>query len=130
MNAARMRRRAPTRMLLVTVTALALVRAAFAGPVLVYRQDAWCPHDRAADAPRITSEQAIARAQTLLPKDFCGPNWYVDGCDYDPEPAFDSWRVYAHQYKLVGGRKEFAGRDHSYVVLDAVGNCLANIPGT
>jgi len=115
---------------LAALVALGVVRAALAGPVLVYRQDGACPHDRPTDAPRITAEQAIARAQALLPRDFCGPDWYVDGCDYDPERAFDSWRVYAHQYKLVGGRKEFAGRDHSYVVLDAVGNCLANIPGT
>jgi len=115
---------------LVAIAAVLVVRAAFAGPVLVYRQDGWCPHDRPADAPRISAEQAIERARALLPKEFCGPDWYVDGCDYDPERAFDSWRVYARQYKLVGGRKEFAGRDHSYIVLDAVGNCLANIPGT
>jgi hypothetical protein len=116
---------------LVAITAMLVARAALAGPVLVYRQgDGWCPHDRPADAPRITAEQAIERAKTLLPKEFCGPDWYVDGCDYDPERAFDSWRVYAHQYKMVGDRKEFAGRDHSYIVLDAVGNCLANIPGT
>ena len=130
MSAAGGRRGAIAWSLLTVVAALFVVRDALAGPVLVYRQDTWCPHDRAADAPRINAEQAIARAQALLPREFCGPNWYVDGCDYDPEHTFDSWRVYAHQYKVVGGRKEFAGRDHSYVVLDAVGNCLANIPGT
>ena len=130
MSAAGGRPRSVAGIVLAMAAAVFAVRAALAGPVLVYRQDAWCPHDRAADAPRITPEQAIARAQALLPKDFCGPNWYVDGCDYDPELALDSWRVYARQYKLVDGRKEFAGRDHSYVVLDAVGNCLANIPGT
>lgn len=115
---------------LAAMAALLVVKSALAGPVLVYRQDGWCPHDRPADAPRITAAQAAERAQALLPKEFCGPNWYVDGCDYDPEQALDSWRVYAHQYKMVDGRKEFAGRDHSYIVLDAVGNCLANIPGT
>ena len=115
---------------LVAIVAVLVARGALAGPVLVYRQDGWCPHDRPADAPRISAEQAIERAKALLPKEFCGPDWYVDGCDYDPERAFDSWRIYAHQYKMVGGHKEFAGRDHSYVVLDAVGNCLANIPGT
>jgi hypothetical protein len=115
---------------LVAIVAVVLTRSALAGPVLVYRQDGWCPHDRPADAPRISAEQAIERAKALLPKEFCGPDWYVDGCDYDPERAFDSWRVYAHQYKMVDGRKEFAGRDHSYVVLDAVGNCKENIQGT
>jgi len=103
---------------------------ALAGPVLVYREGAFCPQDRPATAPRITAAQAVERARELLPKDFCGPTWYVSGCDFDPEWALDTWRVYAHQYKLVDGAKEHRGRDHSYVVLDAVGNCLANIPGT
>ena len=115
---------------LAALVAVLVAKATLAGPVLVYRQDGWCPRDRPADAPRISALQAIERAKALLPKEFCGPDWYVDGCDYDPERAFDSWRVYAHQYKMVDGRKEFAGRDHSYIVLDAVGNCLANIPGT
>ena len=111
-------------------TAFLVASAALAGPVLVYREGAHCPHDRLATAPRITAAQAIERAQALLPADFCGPTWYVSGCDFDPEHAFDNWRVFARQYKLVNGEKEFRGRDHSYVVLDAVGNCLANIPGT
>ena len=111
-------------------TAFLVASAALAGPVLVYREGAYCPHDRPATAPRITAAQAIERAQALLPADFCGPTWYVSGCDFDPEHAFDNWRVFARQYKLVNGEKEFRGRDHSYVVLDAVGNCLANIPGT
>ena len=64
---------------LVAIAAVLVVRAAFAGPVLVYRQDGWCPHDRPADAPRISAEQAIERARALLPKEFCGPDWYVDG---------------------------------------------------
>ena len=54
----------------------------------------------------------------------------MDGCDYDPEYALDSWRVYVQQCKRVDGRKQYEPREHSYVVLDAVGNCLANIPGT
>ena len=103
---------------------------ALAGPVLVYREGAYCPQDRPASAPRITAAQAIERARTLLPGEFCAPTWYVSGCEFDAERAFDTWRVYAHQYKLVDGAKEQRGRDHSYVVLDAVGNCLANIPGT
>jgi hypothetical protein len=107
-----------------------LASAALAGPVLVYREGAYCPRDRPATAPRITAAQAIERASTLLPEGFCGPTWYVSGCDFDPESAFDTWRVYAQQYQLARGEKEYRGRDHSYVVLDAVGNCLANIPGT
>jgi len=103
---------------------------ALAGPVLVYREGAYCPRERPPDAPRITAAQAIERAKALLPAGFCGPTWYVSGCEFDPEWAFDTWRVYAQQYKLVDGVKDARGRDHSYVVLDAVGNCIANIPGT
>ena len=40
------------------------------------------------------------------------------------------WRVYIRQYRLQGGQRDFGGLDHSYVILDRVGNCLANIPGT
>ena len=114
----------------VSVAIFLFAGGALAGPVLVYREGAFCPQDRPATAPRITAAQAVERARELLPKDFCGPTWYVSGCDFDPEWALDTWRVYAHQYKLVDGAKEHRGRDHSYVVLDAVGNCLANIPGT
>lgn len=114
----------------IAAAAFLLASAALAGPVLVYREGADCPRDRPATAPRITAAQAIERASTLLPNDFCGPTWYVSGCDFDPEWAFDTWRVYAQQYTLARGEKEYRGRDHSYVVLDAVGNCLANIPGT
>jgi hypothetical protein len=103
---------------------------ALAGPVEVYREGAFCPRDRGPGSPRISAAQAVERAKALLPKEFCGPNWYVDGCEYDPEEAFDTWRVYAHQYKRIDGINVTKGRDHSYVVLDAVGNCLANIPGT
>ena len=105
--------------------------AALSGPVLVYREGPeFCPRDRPATSPRITAEQAIERARALLPRDFCGPTFFVDGCDFEPEAAYDTWRVFAKQYKLVGGEKRYGGLDHSYVVLDAVGNCLANIPGT
>jgi len=107
-----------------------LLPTALAGPVLVYRDGAYCPRDRPANAPAITAAQAIERAKALLPKDFCGPSWYVSGCDFDPEWAFDTWRVFAQQYKLIDGQREIRGRDHSYVILDAVGNCVANIPGT
>ena len=103
---------------------------ASAGPVLVYREGEACPRGRAADAPRITAAQAVERAKALLPKDFCGPGRWVSGCEFDPEWAYDTWRVFAQQYVLDNGVKDTRGRDHSYVVLDAVGNCIANIPGT
>jgi hypothetical protein len=105
----------------------AAANVAVAGPVLVYREGAsFCPKDRPATAPRITAD----RAKALMPKEFCGPDGWVDGCDYDPEYALDSWRVYVRQWKRIDGRKEYEPREHSFVVLDPVGNCLANIPGT
>ncbi len=103
---------------------------ALSGPVLVYREGEFCPRGLPATAPRINAEQAIAHAKALLPGDFCGPTYFVNGCDFEPEVAYDSWRVFARQYKLVDGDKRYGGLDHSYVVLDVVGNCLANIPGT
>ena len=104
---------------------------AFAGPVEVYRTgDEFCPHDRAPNAPTITDQQAIARARALLPRDFCGPNVFVSGCDADTEWANGAWRVFVQQYKRAGERKDSGGLTHSYVILDRVGNCLANIPGT
>ena len=48
--------------------------SALAGPVLVYREGAYCPHDRPVDAPRITAAQAIERAKTLLPAGFLRPD--------------------------------------------------------
>ena len=109
----------------------AAANVAVAGPVLVYREGAaFCPKDRLATAPWITAEQAADRAKALMPKEFCGPDGWVDGCDYDPEYALDSWRVYVRQWKRIDGRKQYEPREHSFVVLDPVGNCLANIPGT
>src|SRR5690242_19904936 len=109
---------------------LVVASVALSGEVLVYRTGDACPRDRPADAPPITEQQAIERAKTLLPHDFCGPTLFVSGCDFDAENALGSWRVYARQYKDVKGVKRYGGLDHSYVVLDLVGNCLANIPGT
>jgi len=115
----------------VTVFAACMAAAASAGPVDVYRTGPeYCPQDRPKTAPRITEAQAIERTRALLPRDFCGPTVFVSGCTYDVENEYDSWRVYAHQYKDVGGRKEKGGLWHTYLILDAVGNCLANIPGT
>jgi hypothetical protein len=102
-----------------------------AGPVEVYRTGPeFCPHDRTEDSPPITDQQAIQRARALLPSDFCGPNTFVTGCDADSEWANGAWRVFVQQYKRSGNRKEAGGLTHSYVILDRVGNCLANIPGT
>lgn len=117
----------------VAVAALALLAAwpAAAGPVLVYREGPeFCPRDRPASAPALTAEQAIERARALLPASFCAPSFFVDGCDSEPEFALGVWRIYVHQYKLAGTRRERGGLEHSYVILDPVGNCVANIPGT
>jgi hypothetical protein len=102
-----------------------------AGPVEVYRTGPeFCPHDRAASAPALSETQAIERARSLVPRDFCGPDTFVSGCDAEPEWAYDAWRIFVHQYKQVGADRERGGLAHTYVILDRVGNCLANIPGT
>jgi hypothetical protein len=104
---------------------------AHAGPVEVYREGArFCPHDRPAGAPVITERQAVERARTLLPAGFCGPSAFVAGCDVQTELALGSWRVYFHQYQARGAVHDWGGLTHTYVILDAVGNCYANIPGT
>ena len=112
--------------------ALALAaQLAAAGPVEVYREGPrYCPRDRAQSAPVLTQAQAIERARTLLPADFCGPTTFVSGCETVPEQAMGSWRIYFHQYRLRGDERDWGGLSHTYVVLDAVGNCYANIPGT
>jgi hypothetical protein len=102
-----------------------------AGPVEVYREGPrFCPRDRARDGVAITEAQAVARARSLLPDDFCGPSAFVSGCDVVPEYALGSWRIYFHQYRERGGQRDWGGLTHTYVVLDRVGNCDANIPGT
>jgi hypothetical protein len=109
---------------------LLLCAYAVAGPVEVYRTGPeFCPHDRSADAPVLSELQVIERARALLPHDFCA-NAFVSGCDADAESAYGAWRVFVRQYRAAGTRHDYAGLDHSYVVLDRVGNCLANIPGT
>jgi hypothetical protein len=110
---------------------LAVALPLAAGPVEVYREGPhFCPRDRPADAAPLTQGEAIERARTLLPHDFCGPTTFVSGCDVIPEYALSSWRIYFHQYKLRGGAHDTGGLAHTYVVLDPVGNCYANIPGT
>jgi hypothetical protein len=102
-----------------------------AGPVDLYLDGPqFCPRDVPATAPRIGEAQAIARTKTMVPRDFCGPTAFVSGCTFDVENEYDSWRVYVHQYRDVAGRKEKGGLQHTYLILDKVGNCLAHIPGT
>ena len=115
----------------IVLVAIAASWTACAGPVEVYREGPqFCPADRPADGGVLTQEQAIVRARSLLPADFCGPTLFVSGCDAIPEFALGTWRIYLHQYKLRAGVKDFGGLSHTYVILDRVGNCLANIPGT
>ena len=108
-----------------------LAIAAIAGPIETLREGPrYCPRDREPNAPPLTEAKAVERARALLPGDFCGPTSFVSGCDVVPEQALGTWRIYFHQYKLRDGRHDWAGLTHTYVVLDAVGNCQANIPGT
>ena len=108
-----------------------LSATAAAGPVDLYLHGPeLCPRDRPSNAARIDAAAAIARTRTMVPRDFCGPSAFVSGCTYDVENEYDSWRVYVHQYKDRGSRQDQAGLLHTYLILDAVGNCLAHIPGT
>ena len=119
--------------LVVRCLALALFSLALpaaAGPVESYREGPqYCPRDRPASAPVLSEKQVGERAIALVP-DFCGTSFFVSGCEAEPELVRGDWRVYLHQYKLRDGRRDRDGLDHTYVVLDPVGNCLANIPGT
>jgi hypothetical protein len=116
---------------LAALVAACVSAGVFAGPVDVYLYGPkYCPQDVAKGAPRITEAQAIERTKKMLPDDFCGPSLFVSGCTFDVENEYHSWRVYAHQYKDVGGRQDKGGLKHTYLILDAVGNCLAHIPGT
>ena len=108
--------------------AVALVASAatlvHAGPVEVYREGPEaCPRN-------IPESHVIARARTLVPDGFCGPTTFVSGCDAEPEFALGAWRVYIHQYRDRNGTKDRGGLAHTYIILDPVGNCMANIPGT
>lgn len=105
--------------------------AALAAPVEVYREGPeFCPRDRPPDAPVLSQAAAIARARTLLPRAHCALSRFVAGCDAEAEFTDGTWRILLHQYQLRGYRHDQRGLAHSYVILDAVGNCLANIPGT
>ena len=116
---------------IVGAAAAGLAFGAWAGPVDLYLDGPqFCPRDVPVTAPRIGEAQAIARTKAMLQRDFCGPTAFVSGCTYDVENEYDSWRVYVHQYRDVAGRKEKGGLQHTYLILDKVGNCLAHIPGT
>ena len=117
---------------LVCVAALgAAATLANAGPIEVYREGPrYCPRDRGPGNAELTESQAIERARTLLPDGYCGPTTFVSGCDVLAEHALRSWRIYFHQYQLRGAERDWGGLTHTYVVLDAIGNCDANIPGT
>jgi len=102
-----------------------------AGPVEVYREGPQlCPRNVAKSAPVLTEAQAIERSRTMLPAGFCGPGFFVSGCDAEPEFALGAWRIYFHQYLQRGSGKDRGGLEHTYIILDPVGNCIANIPGT
>ncbi len=116
--------------LITALLAMCVAAAAQAGPVESYREGRqFCPRDRPASAPALTREQVDERAIALLPG-FCGPSYFVSGCYAQPELVRGDWRVYIRQYQLRDGQRDFGGLDHSYVILDRFGNCLANIPGT
>ena len=102
-----------------------------AGPVEVYRDGPQlCPRNIEKSAPVLTEAQAMVRARTMLPEGFCGPSLFVSGCDAEPEYALNAWRIYVHQYRDRASGKDRGGLSHTYIILDPVGNCLANIPGT
>jgi hypothetical protein len=102
-----------------------------AGPVEVYRDaPEACPRNVPRTAPALSESQAVARARTMLPDGFCGPTTFVSGCDAEPEFALGAWRMYFHQYHERGGTRDRGGLAHTYIILDPVGNCMANIPGT
>ena len=102
-----------------------------AAPVEVYLEGPrYCPRDRGAKAPVLSEAAIVERARALLPDRFCGPAWFVSGCDAQTEFTEGTWRVYLPQYQFRGGRPFFGGLTHTYVILDPVGNCIAHFPGT
>lgn len=107
------------------------VTPVLAGPVEIYREgDRYCPRGLPPSAARIDAKRAGQIALQLLPTGFCGPTSSIGGCDVDTENFYDTWRVYVHQYRRTPGVRDWAALTHTYVILDAVGNCIANIPGT
>ncbi|HET9338603.1 MAG TPA: hypothetical protein VFQ55_06355 [Casimicrobiaceae bacterium] len=104
---------------------------ALSGPVEVYREgDRYCPRNLPPSSSRIDAAEAGRIALRLVPDRFCGPTDAIGGCDLVTENFYDSWRVYVHQYRRIPNAHDWSALTHSYVILDAVGNCIANIPGT
>ena len=104
---------------------------AAAGPIEIYREGArYCPRDRAMQGAALDEAQTIERARALLPDRYCGPTSFVDGCDVLTDNALGSWRLKFHHYRRREGTRDWGGLTHTYVILDPVGNCYANIPGT
>jgi hypothetical protein len=123
--------RAAARRAAAVVIGVGLSGMASAAPVEVYREGPeFCPRDRPPTAPRLTQAQVIERARALVPRGFCALSRFVAGCDADTEFVEGTWRVFLQQYQLRGYRHDPRGLAHTYVILDIVGNCLANIPGT
>jgi len=111
--------------------ALLVASPALSGPVEVYREgERYCPRKLPPTAPRIDGARAERIALGLVPDDFCGPSSSIGGCDLVTENFYDSWRIYVHQYRRIPNAHDWSALTHSYVILDPVGNCIANIPGT
>ena len=116
--------------MLLLVSSLASV-GTLAGPVEIYRDgDRYCPRSLPAGSPRIDAAGAERIALKLVPDGFCGPSPSIAGCDAVTENFYDSWRVYVHQYHRTPKSHDWAALTHTYVILDPIGNCLANSPGT
>jgi len=106
------------RTLLVALALSGASPVALSGPVEVYREgERYCPRKLPPTAPRIDAAQAGRIALKLVPDHFCGPTDAIGGCDL----VTDRRRPNAHDWLAL---------THSYVILDPVGNCIANIPGT
>ena len=66
---------------------------------------------RATARPRPRAHRSAghrARARPCVPRDFCGPDRFVSGCDAEPRIRLRSWRIFVHQYKLVGADSDRA----------------------
>ena len=105
---------------------------ALSGPVEVYREgERCCPRDLPATAPRIDVPRRPSGSRSRsCPTTSAGRRASIGGCDVVTENCYDSWRIYVHQYRRIPNAHDWAALTHTYVILDPVGNCIANIPGT
>ena len=79
----------------------------------------------------LTEAQAIERGtHDAARAAFAAPASSSPAATPNPEFALGAWRMYFHQYRDRAGSKDRGGLSHTYIILDPVGNCLANIPGT